>query len=131
VKVRPQGRRGSAALHQGRAELPLSPIFRHTRMAWDQSHRQPQNLLAATLERPTPKYKNKRTRKNGGACRRFLFRVPRSELKLRFRLGLPQTRNAVPILPLTAFLEQFRALKTLEHIPFAAQCGSRAQTPML
>jgi hypothetical protein len=32
---------------------------------------------------------------------------------------------------LAAFLEQFRALKTLEHIPFAAQSGSRAQTPML
>jgi hypothetical protein len=47
------------------------------------------------------------------------------------RLGLTETRNAVAVFPLAAFLEQFRALKTLEHISFAAQRGSRAQTPML
>ena len=47
------------------------------------------------------------------------------------RLGLTETRNPVAVLPLAAFLEQFRALKTLEHISFAAQRGSRAQTSML
>jgi len=50
---------------------------------------------------------------------------------LRVRLGLTETRNPVAVFPLTAFLEQFRALKTLEHISFAAQRGSRAQTSML
>jgi hypothetical protein len=52
-------------------------------------------------------------------------------LELRFRFGFAQAGDAVAVLPLAAFLEQFRALKTLEHIPFAAQLGSRAQTPML
>jgi len=32
---------------------------------------------------------------------------------------------------LTALFEQFDSLKTLEHIPLAAQSGCRAQTPML
>ena len=50
---------------------------------------------------------------------------------LGVRLGLAETGDAVALFPLAAFLEQFRALKTLEHIPFAAQRGSRAQTPML
>jgi hypothetical protein len=50
---------------------------------------------------------------------------------LRFRLGLAETSDPVAIFPLAAFLEQFRALKTLEHISFAAQRGSRAQTSML
>jgi len=50
---------------------------------------------------------------------------------LRFRLGLTQTGDPVSVFPLAAFLEQFRTLKTLEHIPFAAQSGSRAQTTML
>jgi hypothetical protein len=46
-------------------------------------------------------------------------------------LGLAQSRDAVPRLPLAAFLEQFDPLKALEHISFAAQSGRRAQTPML
>jgi len=50
---------------------------------------------------------------------------------LSLGLCFAQPRNTVAILPLAAFLEQFRPLKALEHIPFAAQCGSRAQTPML
>jgi hypothetical protein len=54
-----------------------------------------------------------------------------SSLFLRFRLGFAQAGDAVALFPLAAFFEQFRALKTLEHIPFAAQSGSRAQTPML
>jgi hypothetical protein len=54
-----------------------------------------------------------------------------SALKLRLAFGFPKARNAVPFLPLTAFFQEFNALKALEHIPFAAQSGSRAQTPML
>jgi hypothetical protein len=50
---------------------------------------------------------------------------------LRFGLGFAQAGDAVAVFPLTAFLEQFRAFKTLEHIPFAAQHGGRAQTSML
>jgi hypothetical protein len=70
---------------------------------------------------------NERGKEAGGKGPPF-FRVPRSDfrVKLCFRLGLPQTGDAVAVFPLAAFLEQFRALKTLEHIPFAAQCGSRA-----
>jgi len=48
-----------------------------------------------------------------------------------FGFGLAQAGDAVARLPLAVFLEQFRALKALEHIPFAAQFGGRAQTPML
>jgi len=38
---------------------------------------------------------------------------------LGFRLGLAQTRDAVAIFPLAAFLEEFGALKTLENIALA------------
>jgi hypothetical protein len=48
-----------------------------------------------------------------------------------FRLGFAQAGNAVALFPLTAFLEQFRAFETLENVPFTAQFGRRAQTPML
>ena len=39
--------------------------------------------------------------------------------------------DAVAVLPLAAFLEEFGALKTLENIAFAAQGGRRAETAML
>jgi len=59
------------------------------------------------------------------------FRVSCSSLKSGVRLGFAQTGDAVALFPLTAFFEQFGALKTLEHIPFATQGGGRAQTTML
>jgi hypothetical protein len=46
-------------------------------------------------------------------------------------LGLAKAGDPVPVFPLPAFLEQFRAFKTLEHIAFAAQGGRRAKTTML
>ena len=57
--------------------------------------------------------------------------TPHLTLLLSVRFGLTQAGDAVAVFPLAAFFEQFRALKTLEHIPFAAQSGSRAQTTML
>ena len=51
--------------------------------------------------------------------------------KLRFRLGLAEARNAVAFLPLTTFLQEFSAFKTLEYVAFAAQSGGRAQAAML
>jgi hypothetical protein len=47
------------------------------------------------------------------------------------RFGLTEAGDPVTVLPLAAFLKQFRALEPLEHIPFAAQLGRRTQTPML
>jgi hypothetical protein len=41
-------------------------------------------------------------------------------LQLNFGFGFAQAGDAVAVLPLAAFLEQLRAFKTLEHIPFAA-----------
>jgi hypothetical protein len=51
--------------------------------------------------------------------------------RLNLRLGLAQTRDAVAILPLTAFLEDFDALKALHDVAFTAQGGSGAQAAML
>ena len=45
--------------------------------------------------------------------------------------GLAKSGDAVALFPLAAFLENFQALKSFEHIPFPAQSGSRAQTTML
>jgi hypothetical protein len=47
------------------------------------------------------------------------------------RLGFAETRDAVALFPLAAFLEDFRAFKTLEDIALAAQGGRRAETAML
>ena len=51
--------------------------------------------------------------------------------KLRFRLGLAEARDPVAFLPLTTFLQEFSAFKTLEYVAFAAQSGGRAQAAML
>ena len=53
----------------------------------------------------------------------------RGSLSVRFRLAQPGDPFA--LFPLAASLQYFEALKTFEHIPFAAQSGSRAQTTML
>ena len=58
-------------------------------------------------------------------------RVSPGSPRLNFAFGLAQARNAVPWFPLAALFQQFQALKAFEHISFAAQGGSRAQTPML
>jgi hypothetical protein len=50
---------------------------------------------------------------------------------LHVRFGLAQARDSLALFPLTPFLEDFQTLIALEDIPFAAQSGSRAQTPML
>jgi hypothetical protein len=50
---------------------------------------------------------------------------------LGFAFGFAQACDAVAFLPLAPLLQKFNALKALEHIPFAAQCGSRSQTTML
>jgi hypothetical protein len=65
--------------------------------------------------------------------RELALHLPHSSLApvLGFAFGLAQTRDAFARFPLTSLLQQFQALKALEHIPFAAQSGSRAQTPML
>jgi len=52
-------------------------------------------------------------------------------LCLRVLLGLAQTGNPIPRLPLVAFLEQFDTLEALQDISFAAQRGSGSQTTML
>ena len=61
--------------------------------------------------------------------------IPHSALRIprlsHFRLRLAQTRDAVAVLPLAAFLEEFGALEALEDIALAAKFGHRAQTGML
>ena len=57
------------------------------------------------------------------------FRRPHSAQASGLVLRRPVMRS--PVFPLAAFLEHFHALKALEHIPFAAQGGRRAQTAML
>jgi hypothetical protein len=59
------------------------------------------------------------------------LRTQHFALELGFAFGLAQAGNAFALLPLAPLFEQFQAFKALEHIPFAAQGGSRAQTPML
>ena len=59
----------------------------------------------------------------------FVIRV--SDLLSGFPFGLAQAGDPLALFPLAAFLEQFQALEALQDIPFAAQRGSRAQTPML
>jgi hypothetical protein len=88
-------------------------------------------LKAKHFERGTRNVERGKEVKPSGEFPFSAFRVPRSALKSGFRLGFAQAGNPVSVFPLAAFLEQFRALKTLEHIPFAAQSGSRAQTTML
>jgi hypothetical protein len=51
--------------------------------------------------------------------------------RLRVGLGLAQSGNPIPGFPLTAFLQNLKALKTFEHIPFSTQGGRRAETAML
>jgi hypothetical protein len=46
-------------------------------------------------------------------------------------LGFAKTRDAIAILALTAFLEEFSAFKTLENVAFATQGGGRAEAAML
>ena len=50
---------------------------------------------------------------------------------LSFALGLAEAGDAIAFLPLTALLEQFDALKPLEHIAFPAQGGGGTKTTML
>ena len=50
---------------------------------------------------------------------------------LRLAFGFAQAGDPVALFPLTAFLQQFQALKPLEHISFAAQGGGGAQATML
>ena len=73
--------------------------------------------------------------RNSQSGHRIPSAIPHSSLYvphvLDCRLGLAQAGNAVARFPLIALLEQLDSLKTLEHIPFAAQCGGRAQTAML
>jgi hypothetical protein len=64
-------------------------------------------------------------------CPAFFILPSSFYLGLGFRFGLAEAGDAVAGFPLAAFLEEFGALKTLEHITFAAQCGGRAQTAML
>jgi len=59
------------------------------------------------------------------------FAIGSSRFGLRIPLGLAKAGDPVALFPLAAFLEQFNPLKALEHIPFATQRGSRAQTSML
>ena len=59
----------------------------------------------------------------------FVIRV--SDLLSHFPFGLAQAGDPVAGFPLAPFLEQFNPLEALEHIPLAAQGGSRAQTAML
>ena len=50
---------------------------------------------------------------------------------LRFRLGFPQTGDAVAFLPLTAFLEQFNAFEAFQNVALGAQCAGALKTTML
>jgi hypothetical protein len=50
-------------------------------------------------------------------------------LGVGFRLA--QSGDAVPFLPLAAFLEDFEALEALEDIAFSAQGGGGAEAAML
>jgi len=52
-------------------------------------------------------------------------------VKSSFAFGLAKPGDAVAWLPLTAFLEQFQALKAFEDVSFADQSGGGAQTAML
>jgi len=59
------------------------------------------------------------------------FALRHSPFGLNVRLGLAQAGDAVAVLPLAAFLEEFGALEALENIALAAKFGHRAQTGML
>jgi hypothetical protein len=50
---------------------------------------------------------------------------------LYLRLRLAEAGDAVAVLPLAAFLEEFGALEALEDIALAPEGGRRAQTAML
>ena len=52
-------------------------------------------------------------------------------MDLHCGLGFAEAGDAVAVLPLAAFLEQFDALEALENIALAAEGGRRAQTAML
>jgi hypothetical protein len=47
------------------------------------------------------------------------------------RLGLAQSGHAVPLFPLTAFFEDFHALKALEDAAFAAEHGGGTKASVL
>jgi hypothetical protein len=57
------------------------------------------------------------------------FRI--SSFTSGFAFGFAKPGDAVAFFPLTAFLEKFEALKTLQNIAFSAQSGGCAQAAML
>jgi hypothetical protein len=67
----------------------------------------------------------------GRAAGGIVRRDPCSGSALRFGLGFTETGDPVAVFALTAFLQEFSALKTLENIAFAAQSGRCAQAAML
>jgi len=65
-------------------------------------------------------------------CAAFIpHSAPRIPRLSHFRLRLAQPGDAVAVLPLAAFLEEFGALEALEDIALATEGGRRAQTAML
>lgn len=57
--------------------------------------------------------------------------LPNQLIQSSVWLGFAETRNAVAVFPLTAFLEDFRAFETLENIALAAKGGRCTETTML
>lgn len=70
----------------------------------------------------------RKERKSGLNTVRFNQSEP---IKSGFGLGLRQPDHAVAGLPLAAFLEQFHAFKTLEHVTFGAERAGTPETSML
>jgi hypothetical protein len=65
------------------------------------------------------------------AHRHSQFEIRHPKFSSRFRFRLAETRDTVAVFPLTALLEEFGALKTLEDIALATQGGGRAEAAML
>jgi hypothetical protein len=61
----------------------------------------------------------------------FVIRHSLFVIWLRFRFGLAQAGDFVAGFALAAFLQEGRALKTLQNVALAAQGGRRAETAML
>jgi hypothetical protein len=64
------------------------------------------------------------------AIQRALKIIP-EVAKLRFRLGLAESSDAITGFPLSAFFEQFYPLEALQNISFCAGGAGGAQAAML
>jgi nitrogenase molybdenum-iron protein alpha/beta subunit len=82
-----------------------------------------------TDHKGNPKFEIRNRRKPESAIP--IPRVSNFGFSLSFALGFAKACDAVALFPLTAFLEKFEPLKTLQNISFSTQSGGCAQAAML